>query len=118
MKKSDNNFKVEPSSQVVLFQCDQCDQSLKTSNALKVHLGKTHKDIIPQLDAQTDNIAASLVVKTCVTKQPDAIESKTQTNLAYQKGLIFKCQDCEYTTREELYLVKHAIKINHNIFFF
>ena len=112
-KKSDNNLEMEPSSQEVIFQCDQCDQSFKTSNGMKIHVGKTNKDIIPQLDGQTDDIAASLVVKTCVTKQPEAIERETQTDSAYGKGLIFKCEDCEYTTREKLDLVKHAENIHH-----
>ena len=111
-KKSDNNLEVEPSSQVVIFQCDQCDQSFKT-NGLKIHVWKTHKDIITQLDGQTDDIAASLEVKTCVTKQSDAIKSETQTNSAYRKGLISKWEDFEYTTREKLDLVKHAENIHH-----
>ena len=109
-KKSDNNLKMEPSSQEVIFQCDQCDQSFKTSNGMKICVGKTNKDIIPQLDGQTEDIAANLVVKTCVTNQP---ESETQTDSAYGKGLIFKCEDCEYTTREKLDLVKHAENIHH-----
>ena len=90
----------------------QCDQSFKTSNGLKIHVGKTYKNIIPQLDGQPDDIAASLKVKTCVTKQREAIKSETQTDSTYEKGLIFKCEDCEYTTTEKLDLVKHAENIH------
>ena len=80
---------MEPSSQVVFFQCDQCDQSFKTSNGLKIHVEKTLKGIIPQLDEQPGDLAASLIMKTCVTKQPKTIESETQTDSTYKKGLIF-----------------------------
>ena len=64
LKKSDNNLEVETSSQVETFQCDQCDHSFKTENGLKIHIGKTHKDLIPQLDGQTEDITTGLVVKT------------------------------------------------------
>ena len=64
MKKSDNNLEVETSSQVETFQCDQCDHSFKTENGLKIHIGKTHKDLIPQLDGQTEDINTGLVVNT------------------------------------------------------
>ena len=64
LKKIENNLEVETSSQVETFQCDQCDHLFKTENRLKIHIGKTHKDLIPQLDRQTDNITTGLVVKT------------------------------------------------------
>ena len=64
LKKSENNLEVETSSQVETFQWDQCDHSFKTENGLKIHIGKTHKDLIPQLDGQPEDITTDLVVKT------------------------------------------------------
>ena len=80
LKKSDNNLEVETSSQVKIFLCDQCDQLLKTKNGLRIHVGRSHKDNIPQLDGQNEDITADLVLQTCPIKKPEAIKSKTQTD--------------------------------------
>ena len=64
LKKNDNNWEVETSSQVGTFQCDQCDHLFKIENRFKIHIGKTNKDLIPQLDGQTEDITTGLVVKT------------------------------------------------------
>ena len=80
MKKSDNNLEVETSSQVEIFLCDQCDQSFKTKNGLRIHVGKSHKDNIPQLDGQNEDITADLVLQTCPIKTPEAIQIETQTD--------------------------------------
>jgi hypothetical protein len=80
LKKSDNNLEVETSSQVEIFLCDQCDQSFKTKNGLRIHVGKSHKDNIPQLDGQNEDITADLVLQTCPIKKPEAIKSETQTD--------------------------------------
>ena len=61
--KSDKNLEVETSSQVDFFQWDQCDQSFKTNKGLRVHVGKTHRDVIPQLDGQTEEITPGEALK-------------------------------------------------------
>ena len=78
LRKLKKNLEVETSSQVNC-QGDQCDQSCKTENKLKIYVGRTHKDLIPHLDEQTDYITAGLVVKMCDDKKPDAMESEPQT---------------------------------------
>ena len=80
LKKSDNNLEVKTSGQVEIFLCDQWDQSFKNKNELNIHIGKNHKDNISQLDGQTEDITADLVVQTCPIKKPGAIEGETQTD--------------------------------------
>jgi hypothetical protein len=55
---------VETSSQVETFQCDQCEHLFKTENRLKIHIGKTHKVLLPQLDGHSEDIPTGLVMKT------------------------------------------------------
>ena len=48
---------------------------LKLQQGLKVHVGKTHKENIPQLDGLIDEITADEAVKTCdLTKHNDGLK--------------------------------------------
>jgi hypothetical protein len=70
LKKSDPQIEAEMSTTVKTFMCGQCEQTFLNEKGLKIHVGKTHKENIPQLDGIIDDIIADEAVKTCdLTKQ-------------------------------------------------
>ena len=77
--KSDTHLEAEKSSQVENFQCNQCDQCFRTENGLNIHIGKTHKDKIPQLDGFIEKITAETAVQTCDISNKSLTEAEVQT---------------------------------------
>ena len=63
-KNNGTQLEVEIPVQVTYYKCDQCEQTFKTENGMKIHVGKTHKDTIPQLDGNIEKIATDEVVQT------------------------------------------------------
>jgi hypothetical protein len=76
VKNSDTHLEVDKSSQVKTSQCDQCDQSFRTENGLSIHIGKTHKDKICQLEGLIEKVTDETAVKACDVTKPedDSIE--------------------------------------------
>ena len=86
VKKSDTSLEVETSSNVATsFRCDQREQSFKTGNGLKIHIGKTNKDLILQTDGHTEEITADIAVKTLDVKKYGSKDSETQTRPPVEK---------------------------------
>ena len=73
-KNSDTHLEGEIPIEVKTYKCDPCDQSFDTEKGMTIHMGKTHKDTIPQLDGNTEKIAADETVQTCKVKKHDIKE--------------------------------------------
>ena len=84
-KKVETHLEVEKSSQVKTFQCDQCDQSYRTENKLNIHIGKTHKDKIPQLDGFIEKNTAESAVQTNDCKKLETKDKVSQTEEVNEK---------------------------------
>ena len=63
-KNNGTQLEVEIPVQVKYYKCGQCEQTFKTENSMEIHVGKTHKDTIPQLDGNIEKFATDEVVKT------------------------------------------------------
>ena len=63
-KRDDTHPEAKTFSHVKSFQCDQCEQTFMNEKGLKIHVGKTHKENIPQLDGFIDETTAFEAVKT------------------------------------------------------
>ena len=87
MKKSDSNLDVEPASQASkTFKCDQCILDFKTENGSKIHVGKSHKDKIPQVAGRMYDITAEAAVQTSKVTKQESKESSTLTDSPFECG--------------------------------
>ena len=80
LNKCDNNLEVEKSSQVEVFQCDHCDHTFKTNKGLRAHVGKAHRDNIPQLDGQAEVFTPGEATEED-TRKEKVEEKETQTDV-------------------------------------
>ena len=103
-KNSYTHLKGENQIQVNIYKCDQCDKSFDTKKGMTIHIVKTHKDTIPQLNGQTEKIAADETVQTCnvekhdvkeIIKSPSEIEHLKRFGMIDTDFWCFKC-DKEY----------------------
>ena len=75
------------------MNCSQCDFKFKNEKGLNIHIGKAHKDTIPQTDGHTDDIAADVAVQTSDVKPKDVQDNGTQTDSPLEKVLDEKPQE-------------------------
>ena len=81
VKKSDTQLEAATPITVKTFMCDQCEQPFLNEKGLNIHVGKTHKDNIPQLDGISDEIVADEAVKTCnLTNHDDDSTKEDEVN--------------------------------------
>jgi hypothetical protein len=78
VKKSDTQLEAEISIIVNTFICDRCEQSFVNEKGLNIHLGKTHKENIPQIDGSSDEIVADEAVEICNLKKHDDDSTKDE----------------------------------------
>ena len=70
------------------YQCDQCDAAFKTSNGLKIHVGKSHKESLSSPEKLREKTSSP-----SLTRHPDCSRSLTSSPLLSRREE--NCQNCE-----------------------
>ena len=90
----------KPTERVVdktMFKCDQCDNVFKSENGLKIHIGKSHKKVIP-LQSTPDQLRQQLGGSVSLSASPllDTSREEFCSNIDFECGCCyFKCSDGE-----------------------
>ena len=75
-----------------MFKCDQCDNVFKSENGLKIHIGKSHKKVIP-LQSTPDQLRQQLGGSVSLSASPlDTSREEFCSNFDFDSGsFYFKC---------------------------